>query len=32
MALRGELHADKQLGESLAKAYEDALAKHKPEE
>jgi len=32
MALRGELLADKQLGESLAKAYEDALAKHKPEE
>lgn len=29
MGLRGELLADKQLGDSLAKAYEEALAKHK---
>ena len=32
MALRGELLADRQLGESLAKAYEEALAKHKTAE
>jgi hypothetical protein len=29
MALRGELLADRQLGEALAKAYGEALAKHK---
>jgi hypothetical protein len=29
MALRAELLVDKQLGESLAKAYDEALAKHK---
>jgi hypothetical protein len=29
MALRAELLADKQLGESLARAYDEALAKHK---
>jgi len=32
MALRGELHADRQLGEALVKAYEEALAKHKTAE
>ena len=29
MALRGELVADKQVGEALLKAYDEALAKHK---
>lgn len=29
MALRGEMLADKQLGEALLKAYDEALAKHK---
>lgn len=32
MGLRGELLADRQLGDSLAKAYEEALAKHKTRE
>ena len=32
MALRGELIVDKQIGEALAKAYDEALAKHKAAE
>jgi hypothetical protein len=32
MTLRGELLADRQLGEALLKAYDDALAKHKTAE
>ena len=32
MALRGELLVDKQLGEALAKGYDEALAKDKAAE
>ena len=32
MALRGETYADKQMGEALLKAYDEALAKHKTAE
>ena len=32
MALRGELIVDKQIGEALAKAYDEALAKHRAAE
>lgn len=32
MALRGDMLADKQLGEALMKAYDEALAKHKTPE
>ena len=32
MTLPGEMLADKQLGEALAKAYDEALAKHESEE
>lgn len=32
MTLRGEMLADKQLGEALLKAYDEALAKHKTAE
>ena len=32
MALRGEMLADKQLGEALLKAYDEALANHKTAE
>ena len=32
MALRGEMYADKQMGQALLKAYDEALAKHTPAE
>ena len=32
MTLPGEMLADKQIGEALAKAYDEALAKHESEE